>query len=167
MNVHEFTKIAALIRSAYPSSNIFPTKESLNTWFEMLNDLDFNICFGSVQMYIKDNEFPPSIASIRKCCSYEVKAFAKPWNEAWDSVMAAVKKYGTYGAIEAMQSLDELTRKSVKAIGFREICTSERGVSYLRHEFKDIYEGYKNEYDTRVQVGNNTIRLEDKREYVE
>lgn len=164
MTQQEFTNVAVYLKTAYPASNFLPTKETIAVWYEELKDLDGQVCAKAMKEYVRNNDFPPSIAGIRKSCTLQIKAFAKPWNEAWGNVMNAVKKHGTYGAVEAMASLDELTRKSVKAIGFREICTTERGISYLRHEFKEIYEGYKNEFDSKTQAGNSQLKIVEKEE---
>jgi len=161
MKEQEFLKITGMIRTSYPGSNVLPTTESINTWYEMLKDLDFSTCFQSVNEYIKNNEYPPSIASIRKGCTKKVNAFADTWDIAWDKVMTAVRKYGTYGAKEAMESLDELTRKSVKAIGFYEICTSNT-TNFLRREFKEIYVQNKEDYDFSVQSHNDIRGIEGK-----
>jgi hypothetical protein len=163
MTQQEFTNIAVYLKTAYPSSNFLPTKETIKLWYEELKDLDGQVCARAMKEYVRNNDFPPSIAGIRRSCTSQAKAFAKPWNEAWDGVMAAVKKYGTYGAAEAMESLDDLTRKAVRAIGFYEICTNPN-TSYLRHEFKNIYEGYKNEHDYKTQAGDYILAIEDKSE---
>ncbi len=157
----EFLKITAMIRTSYPGSNVLPTTESMNTWYEMLKDLDFSTCFQSVNEYIKNNEYPPSIASIRKSCAKKVNAFADNWDVAWSKILIAANRYGARGAKEAMESFDELTKKSIKAIGFTEICTNPN-TSQLRKEFMYIYNQNKEDYDFKAQAHGDITGIEDK-----
>lgn len=69
MNQQEFASIAAIIKTAYPNNNILPTREAITTWFELLKDLDFELCRISVIEYIKSNKYPPTIADIRDVCT--------------------------------------------------------------------------------------------------
>lgn len=154
MTQQDFVKLASYIKTAYPNSNFLPTQESINTYYEELKDLDTQTCMLAIREYIRNNDFPPTIAGIRKGCMQQAKVFIMPWNEAWESVIKAVNKYGQYGAIEAMNSLDEITRKCVKSIGFYDICTSQY-TNQLKREFKEIYEDYKKEQDSKVQASNN------------
>ena len=161
MTQQEFTNIAFYLKTAYPAINFLPTKETIAVWYEEVKDLDGLVCANAMKEYVRNNEFPPSIAGIRKSCTAQVKAFAKPWDQAWNTVISAAGKYGTYGTLEAIESFDEITRRAVTAIGFYEICTSPN-TSYLRREFRDIYEGYKNEFDSKVQAGGGALQLEEK-----
>lgn len=166
MTQQEYLKVMAILRTSYPGSNTLPTtQEAIGNWYDKLKDLDFTVCYKATDDYIKNNEYAPTIAGIRKSCIDEVNGFAKPWDMAWGEVMAAVSKYGTYGTLEAMQSFDELTKKSIKAVGgFYSICTTNEGrdLNYIKRDFKDNYEGYKNEFDNKVQAGNYSIAIEDK-----
>lgn len=155
MTKQEFTNISFYLRTAYPTSNFLPTKESLITWYEELKDLDAEVCMKAMKDYVRNKDYPPTIASIRKSCIQESKVLALPWNEAWDSILKAIKKFGTYGAKDAMDTLDELTKRAVRSIGgFSEICTNSN-TAYLRREFKEIYETYKVQYDSLLQASNN------------
>ncbi len=165
MTQQEFTNVAVYLKAAYPASNFLPTRETIAVWYEDLKDLDGQVCTKAMKEYVRNNDFPPSIAGIRRICMAEVNGFAKPWDKAWGEVMAAVSKYGTYGSLEAMESFDEITKKSVKAVGgFYAICTTNEGrdLNYLRRDFKDNYEGYKSEFDGKVQAGITPLELEDK-----
>lgn len=62
----------------------------------------------------------------------------------------------TYGAKEAMNSFDELTKKAVKTISFYEICTSNN-INFLRKKFKEIYTQYKEKYDFDIQSSNDLV----------
>ena len=62
---------------------------------------------------------------------------------------------------EALDSLDELTRRCVKRIGFQNICTSEN-VTADRANFRMIYETeagkrkFENQLPERIRIGNQS-----------
>jgi hypothetical protein len=53
--------------------------------------------------------------------------------------MTAVRRYGSYNQVEAMNSLDPLTRKCVDSIGFMQLCMSEN-IMVERAHFQKIFE---------------------------
>ena len=59
--------------------------------------------------------------------------------EAWQEVLNAIRKYGSYQEKEALESMDETTRRVVNRLGFRNICTSEE-IQVDRANFRMIYE---------------------------
>lgn len=66
MTQKEFMVIAAAIKTYYPKDNILPTKESVSLWYDCMNDLDFSKTQESIRRYVKNNNYPPTIADIRK-----------------------------------------------------------------------------------------------------
>lgn len=159
MNKEEFAKLFIVIKATYPNNKVLEEPETKNVWYELLKDLDYGTSSKVVKEYIQNNVFPPTIADIRKGCKKEEQAFADTWDVAWTKVMKAISKYGARGATEAMNSLDDLTRKAVKSIGFTEICTST-STSYLKNEFKEVYKRYQEEYDSKVQSSSGIRRIE-------
>jgi len=158
MNRKEFVQIIATIKAAYPLSNTQFDDATMAVWYEMLNDLEFNNCKEAVAGYIKNNKYMPQISEIREACNKKLQALVKPYNEAWDDVIALVRKYGTYGTAEAMKELDPITKKVVKSIGFYNICTST-SIASVRKEFKELYNSYKEDadYDSNANKGNIAI----------
>lgn len=158
MNKKEFIQIFSLIKASYPLSNAQFDDTTMAVWYEMLKDLDYATCSNAVTGYIKNNKYMPQIADIREACNKEVKAFVRPYNEAWDDVMQLVRRHGTYGAKEAVEQMDPLTRKVVKNIGFYNICTTST-MSGVKKEFKELYESYKQDidYETNANQSNNGI----------
>jgi hypothetical protein len=56
--------------------------------------------------------------------------------------MNAVRWFGIYRADEALESLDETTRKVVEAIGWNEICLTEN-IDTVRAHFIKLYDQYR------------------------
>lgn len=162
MSIQEFGNIVAYLKTAYPNSNFLPTQEAIKTWYGELKDLDYKACCIAMKGYVRNNEYPPSIAAIIKACSKENQVQVIPWDQAWEKVIHSVRKYGSYGAREAMEELDDTTKRAVKAIGgFREICTTNN-LNSLRREFKESYAVFKAEIDYGTNANPNIVGIEDR-----
>ena len=153
MNKQEFALVLKVIKSSYPTSNAQFDETVISVWYEMLKDLDYSVCLTAVTNFAKNSKYMPTIADIREACSKEAEVLIKPYNEAWEDVLKVVRKYGNRGAKEAMEELDPLTRKAVKCLGFYDICTTT-SVASLRREFKDIYNGYKEDADYNIKASS-------------
>lgn len=66
MDKKKFVEFMKKIKAAYGSKFQELTSEMLNTWHECLDDLDEKRLSESLRNYIKTNEFPPTIADLRK-----------------------------------------------------------------------------------------------------
>ena len=139
MTEQEFMKIAAAIKTSYPAVNVLKDKASMNIWYMMLSDIDYQICQNAVLELISTLKFPPTIAEIREKCSMLTSLPVKDWGEAWEEVLMAIRRFGYPQELEAMNSLDDLTRKCVKRIGYQNICMSDN-ISADRANFRMIYE---------------------------
>ena len=51
----------------------------------------------------------------------------------------AIRRYGSYREVEALESLDELTRATVERLGYRSLCLSEE-IEMDRANFRRVYE---------------------------
>lgn len=158
MNKEEFAKIAAYLRTAYPNSNFMNTPEVINTWYLELSDLDYEVCQKAMRGYVRNNEYPPSIAAIIKSCSKETKILVRPYNEAWEDVLMLVRKYGSYGAKKAVEQMDPLTKKVVRSIGFSNICSTS-SITSVKKEFRELYDTYKSDMDYETNTNSNKIGI--------
>lgn len=143
MSEQEFMKIASAIKTSYPSVNVLKDKSSMDIWYMMLRDLDYRVCQNAVLELISTLKFPPTIAEIREKSTNYTSLPIKDWGEAWESVLMAIRKFGYMQELEALEYMDELTRKCVKRIGFQNICMSEN-ISADRANFRMIYETESN-----------------------
>jgi hypothetical protein len=139
MTKEDFKKIALAIKTTFPSSPILQTQEAMDMWYMFLQDLDYKVCQNAVLEIISTSKFPPTIAEIREKCSHLISLPVKDYGEAWESVLKAIRKFGYPRELEALESLDEVTRSCVKSLGYVNICMSENIVAD-RANFRDIYE---------------------------
>ena len=151
MTKEDFKKIALAIKTTYPTSKILETQDAMNIWYTLLQDLDYRVCQNAVLELISTCKFCPTIAEIREKCSGITSLPIKDYGEAWENVMRAVSRFGMYNQTEALDSLDELTRKCTKRLGFGNICTSEN-ITADRANFRMIYEQEANRKKTDNQL---------------
>lgn len=164
MNKQEFANIAVAIKAAYPSSNAIPDNAAMDLWFKMLQDLDYMVAQNAVLEHISTCKFPPSIAEIREKCTERLCPEVPDWGTAWGQVMRAIRKYGYYQEREALESMDELTRKVVQRFGYQYLCTSENTVADRAH-FGKVYEGMLKEYKSSNQLPS--FVLDDKQKLIQ
>lgn len=139
MTKAEFGKISMAIKTYYPNANMLPNEKAFELWFHQLEDLPYQLASAALDKWVALNKWPPTIADIREGASEIAKGPSKPWGEAWGEVLEAVSRYGYIGELEALDSLDEVTRQTVRQIGFLNICMSEN-ITADRANFRLIYE---------------------------
>lgn len=109
-------------------------------WHKAFEDQPFAVVFGAVSKYILHKKFPPTIADIRE----EVVRMTNPsamksGEEAWEEVIIAVKKFGFYRQGEGIKTLDEVSQRAVRTIGWDNICKSET-IGIERANFLKFYD---------------------------
>lgn len=157
----EFETIALAIKAAYPNSNVLPDKYAMKTWYRALEDLDYQVAENAVWEHIGTSVFPPSIAEIRGKCAERMHPMITDWGEAWEEVQKAIRKYGSYREMDAIESLSKLTAVAVRRMGFQNLCKSENPVADRAH-FQRIYEGMMKEEKVRTQLPEFVSRTKEK-----
>ena len=139
MDKKEFATFAMALKTYYPKEQLLPNQQAMELWFRELQDIPYQVAETALRKWVATNKWSPSIAEIREAVTSISKERIPDWSEAWESVLLAVRNYGSYQPMEAMASLDERTRACVRRIGFRNICMSEN-ISVERANFRRIYE---------------------------
>lgn len=139
MDKREFAVWAMALKTYYPREQLLPNQQAMELWFRELQDIPADIADVVLRKWVSTNKWSPSIAEIREMASTVVNGEAQTWGEAWETVIRAIKKYGSYRPKEALESLDPVTRKCVESLGFRELCISENAMAD-RANFRMIYE---------------------------
>lgn len=139
MEIKQFLVLVKGLKSAYTKDNFIPDEDSVKLWFSLLKDIPYDVLNVAIQKYILTAIYPPTIAELRRLSSEIVQGQQPDWGDGWEQVQKAVRRYGMYRPEEAMQSMDEITRKCVEKIGFKNICLSEN-ISVERANFRMIYE---------------------------
>lgn len=147
MTKKEFALFAMALKTYYPRENLIPNDKAMELWFRQLQDLDYKTAEIALNKWVATNKWSPSIAEIREKAAEITQGEAPDWGEAWEKVLTAISRFGSYEPGKAMESLDDLTREAVKRIGFINICMSEN-ISVERASFRMIY---KNMVERRKQ----------------
>lgn len=136
MSKAEFLKLAEAIKTAYPKERLLATKEAMQLWYAMLQDIDYQTAAAAVKAYIAVKKFPPTIAEIREMATVSE---VQDWGTGWQKTLSVIRKYGWCRQKEALEELDELTRQTVQRLGYMELCTSDNLMAD-RGNFRMIYE---------------------------
>lgn len=144
MTMNEVMRFLTIVASSYPqyTKQIQQNLENMSiVWGAFLAEIPFETAIVVLQHLIPKSPYPPTVYDFRRELLKLVEDEVPDAAEAWGRVMNAVRFYGVYRADEALESLDEATRKVVKAIGWREICLAE-DLSVIRAHFIKLYEAY-------------------------
>jgi hypothetical protein len=128
-----------MIKGNYPSYykdiDEVTSKLTIGMWHSALQDVNATTVFAIAQKYMLQSVFPPTIAQIREMVVKTINPDSlMSGEEAWETVILAIKKYGYYQQPEAFATFSEPIRRAVKAIGWQTICQSEN-IGYERAHF--------------------------------
>lgn len=127
------------LKTFYPRENLLPNQQSMELWFAQLNDIPYSVAEMALNKWVSLNKWSPSIADIREMATNIICGDYPDWGEAWEELCSAIRRYGSYRAREAIESLSPLTRKATERIGFCNLCRSENQTAD-RANFRIIYE---------------------------
>lgn len=65
MTKDEWGTVVKKICDFYPRYNFMDKKEVFDAWYGVLKDLEFPATLKAVENYVKENQYPPTIADIR------------------------------------------------------------------------------------------------------
>lgn len=157
MNKAEFARFAMALKTYYPRENLLPNDKAVELWFMQLQDIPCQIAETALNKWVALNKWSPTIADIRESAAEIMGGEYPDWGEAWEEVLFAIKKYGSYRVKDALASLSPMTRKATERIGFKELCMSEN-IMADRAQFRQIYEKYleKQKRETQMSQGIKT-----------
>ena len=138
MDKKQFVKGLKYLGTAY---NKDFTEEQATVWYDFFKDTDYEVFRQAVKRIIPKSKYLPSIAELRE----EIALLTNPMlqldvDEEWNSVIQAIRKYGSYNSIEALESMKPETREIVKTIGWYRLCMSEN-IEFERRTFKELFTG--------------------------
>lgn len=108
-------------------------------WLKMFGDMEYYIVEAAIEKYLSEGKFSPTIADIMTRIADITLPKEKTAIEAWGDVGMAIRKYGSYNEIKAMDSLTGVTKTVVRSMGFRDLCLSENDMADRAH-FLKVYD---------------------------
>ena len=141
------------LKTYYPRENLLPNDKAMELWFMQLQDIPFQVVEAGLQKWVCLNKWSPSISDIREMASSISNGELPDWSEAWEEVQKSIRRYGSYRADEAINSLSPLAKQATMRIGFINICMSENP-SADRANFRIIYEQLAERKKKDAQIGD-------------
>lgn len=138
MNKNEFLIFSKAMKTFFPKDNLLPTKEAMDLWFDMLQDIPYPVAEIALKKHVATSKWPPSIAEIRELSAGVTNPELPDWTEAWEKARKAVRKFGSYQEEQALEWLDPTTREAVKRFGYVDLCMMEEPEVAKAH-FRDVY----------------------------
>ena len=139
MDKKEFSIFASALRTYYPREKLLPNEQAMQLWYNQLRDIPYKVAETVLNKWVAIEKWSPSISDIRQLTSELLNGEPTDWGDGWEQVEKAIRRYGIYREAEALESLDDLTRQTVKRLGFKNICLSENQQAD-RANFRMIYE---------------------------
>ena len=132
----------ALVSAAWPTFDV--TDDRVLLWYELLGDVDFGVAQVALKKLMLESNFPPSLAEMRRAIAEVTTPEAERLEagEAWAQVRQAIRWFGYYRELEALESLSPVIAEAVKAIGWQEICATEEA-EIVRAQFMRVYESIR------------------------
>lgn len=158
MHREEFKTFAKAMKTFYPREQLLPSLESMEMWYRELADIPYPVAEAALRKYVATNKFSPKIADIREMAATVENGDKPLWSDGWEQVLRAVRKYGSYRPVEAMESMDEITREAVRRLGYKELCMSEN-IMAERAQFRMIFEQIVDRRQTNSQISVNLAQL--------
>ena len=158
MDRKEFATFAMALKTYYPRETLLPNQPAMELWFRELEDIPYKVAEAALRKWVATNKWSPSIAEIRELTTTIQYGEQLTWGEAWEKVMKAIRRYGSYGKTEALDSLDPLTRKCVENIGYLDLCMSEN-IMVERAHFQKIFEIYSKREQTDKRLPSSLLQM--------
>ena len=151
MTREEFKILCKGMKAVYVQPTFIPDQDAFNMWYALLGDLNYDLCAMAIKKYMLTNKFPPTVAELREMATNILSGDPLTWGESWERALSAVRKYGSYNKMEALNSLDPITRKCVESIGYMELCMSEN-IMVERAHFQKIFDIFAKREQVSKQI---------------
>lgn len=151
MEFERFLILVKGMKSVYTSERFLPDADSVKMWYSLLKDISYEALNIAIQKYMLINKFPPTIADLRELALSAQLGELPDWGEAWEQLTQAIRRYGSYRAGEALDSLSPLCRKTVERLGYLQLCASEN-IAADRANFRMIYEQLQQREKQQAQL---------------
>ena len=126
MTKQQFAQITSGIQAFYGTFQLDITQMGL--WYEMLEDLDYEICNKAIKKLIQTTKFAPTVADIRQAYT-EIKNGDLPsLEQSINDMRLVASKYGRYRYDEGMEWLktkNPTAYRILKAIGYNSYANNQ------------------------------------------
>lgn len=139
MNRQEFAVFTDAMKTFYPRDPVAPNKQAMSLWYGELKDLTFDQAMAALKVHVHRSKWAPTIYELRQA-ALENQAEIEDWSKGWQLALRAVGRYGITNGAEALASLPEHTRKTVRRLGWKDLClTDSEDLQNYRANFRKVY----------------------------
>lgn len=157
MTTNEASKLLFLMRSQWPDTVI--TDDTIKMWAIVLGDVPYESIELAFYAHCRTSKWAPKPAELLELIA-EATVGGESWESAWDELMTAVRRYGSYlfafdtpPATWTGWSTPEV-EAAVRHIGYLEVCQSEIDqLGVLRAQFRDAYRNAQQRRIKEAQLG--------------
>ena len=113
MTKAEFSILAKAMKAVYSDPKFIADTDAMMVWYELLKDIQYELCQAAIHKYMSTNKFPPTIADIRQLATEISTPEVLNEMEAWSLVYKAICN----SAYHAKEEFDKLPKECQKAVG--------------------------------------------------
>jgi len=107
MEKPEFLILVKTMKAVYPA--MFSEKETIDIWFTLLKDLDYQDAATGLGKHLATSPYPPTVADIRNNAVPDIEMNGE---QAWALVFKAIEN-SAYNSADEFEKLPELVQKAV------------------------------------------------------
>lgn len=139
MNRQEFAVLTDAMKTFYPRDPVIPNKQAMSLWYGELKDLTFEQAMAALKVHVHRSKWAPTIYELRQA-ALENQTEIEDWSKGWQLTLRAVGRYGIAQGAEALASLPEHTRETVRRLGWKDLClTDSEDLQNYRANFRKVY----------------------------
>jgi hypothetical protein len=159
MNKQEILKIFSIFNVCYPKF-IESGKEEVmvEVWYQMLKEYQYDYVMLSSQNHIKKSKFAPTIHDIIEGITDLQNIGRIDAMTAWGIVTKAIRYYGYYRQLDALNSMPQDVAKIVESMGWQNLCMSENEIADRAH-FTKAYDTMQKREQQLALMGDQLTKL--------
>jgi hypothetical protein len=135
MNRNEIVNLLGIATANFPRLQDKDMKPTAVLWEKSLSDISYDIAEKAMIKVLSTNKFFPTIAEIREAAAQLTQPRTMDAIEAWGLIVKAIRKFGYYRQVEAMEFLPDDVAQMVRQFTWRELCLNENPDT-LRAQFR-------------------------------
>lgn len=158
MTREEVIQVLAILKANYSGALKDMTRQEaegkINLWITMFADTNKEIMNLAIQKIIATSKYFPTVAEVREVIAEINTGYILDGGAAWGEVITAIRNYGQYRELQALESMSDMTKTVVQRMGWRDLCLSE-DTEIDRAHFLKIYQA-----EEKRQKEKNILPLE-------
>lgn len=117
MKLEEFATLVKAMKAVYSDPKFIADADAIMVWYEFFKEDDYMVVQTAIKKYMANNEYPPTIAGIRKSIGEITNPnISMTEGEAWSLVYKAICN-SNYNAKEEFEKLPKECQKAVGSPG--------------------------------------------------